>query len=145
MCLHHDHEILVNFKNNDGYTALMCAADKGNNRVMDFLLAHSEIDVNIVDENGDSTLNWAVDKEHKEIVRKIFGHGRVEKNKRNMKTAKQHLQQGKPNSKEAVFENPLIIAIEDGEAEIVKWLLEHNDVNINRYDGFFVNMSSSEP
>jgi hypothetical protein len=40
--------------------------------------------------------------------------------------------QGKQNAKEAVFESPFITAITDGEAEIVKWLLEHGDIQINR-------------
>ena len=76
--------------------------------------------------------NLNVDKEHKEIVRKIIGHGNVEKTKRNLKAVKAHLLQNKANSKESIFEYPLIAAIEDGEVEIVKWLLEHNDVQINR-------------
>ena len=129
-------EIKVNIKNNDGYTALMCAADKGNGKVMDLLLGHKNIDVNIADSNQDTALNWAVDKEHKEIVRKILAHGHVEKTKRMLKAVKSHLLQNKANSKESIFEYPLIAAIEDGEVEIVKWLLEHNDVQINRCSVF---------
>merc|ERR1719266_1523121 len=49
-----------------------------------------------------------------------------------LKAVKSHLLQNKANSKESIFEYPLIAAIEDGEVEIVRWLLEHNDVQINR-------------
>ena len=130
--------IIANFKNNDGYTALMCAADKGNTKVMELLLGHKNIDVNIADTNNDTALNWAVDKEHEEIVRKIIGHGHVEKTQRNLKAIKAHLLQNKAifgsPSRGSIFNNPLIAAIEGEEVEIVKWLLEHNDVQINRYE-----------
>ena len=49
------------------------------------------------------------------------------------KEARKHLLQNKATSKEMIFEFPLIAAINDGEVEIVKWLLEHDDVQINRY------------
>ena len=53
------------------------------------------------------------------------------------KEARKHLLQNKATSKEMIFEFPLIAAINDGEVEIVKWLLEHDDVQINRCP-FFV-------
>ena len=100
---------------------------------MSLLLNHRDIDVNIRDSSDDTALNWAIDKEHKEIVRMIFGHGQVEKSKKMWKEARKHLLQNKATSKEMIFEFPLIAAINDGEVEIVKWLLEHDDVQINRY------------
>ena len=48
------------------------------------------------------------------------------------KEARKHLLQNKATSKEMIFEFPLIAAINDGEVEIVKWLLEHDDLQINR-------------
>ena len=60
-------------KDEDGYTALIWAADNGHLAAVVELLKHPAIDVNCVDLDGHSALTWAVDKGHTELVRVLLG------------------------------------------------------------------------
>jgi outer membrane protein assembly factor BamB len=65
----------VNSKSDYGATALFFACDRGNEEMVDALLA-AEADPNVKDTFYKATpITWALQKQHKSIVAKLLGHG----------------------------------------------------------------------
>ncbi|KRX26531.1 KN motif and ankyrin repeat domain-containing protein 2 [Trichinella nelsoni] len=64
----------VNLQDEDGSTALMCAAEHGHKDVVRLLLDVPEIDATMVDQDGSTALSVAVDNGHKNIGVLIYAH-----------------------------------------------------------------------
>lgn len=57
----------VNIQDNDGSTALMCAAELGYIDIVNLLIAQPDCDLTITDHDGSSALNIAMDAGHRNI------------------------------------------------------------------------------
>ncbi|KAI1301172.1 KN motif and ankyrin repeat domain-containing protein 1 [Halotydeus destructor] len=57
----------INVQDNDGSTALMCAAEHGRSEVVRLLLSHPECDTNVLDNDGSTALSIAMESGNKDI------------------------------------------------------------------------------
>ena len=57
----------VNIRDEDGSTALMCAAEHGHMDIVKLLMKHPEININAVDNDGATALRVAMDASHRDI------------------------------------------------------------------------------
>ncbi|KRZ04010.1 KN motif and ankyrin repeat domain-containing protein 2 [Trichinella zimbabwensis] len=64
----------VNLQDEDGSTALMCAAEHGHKDIVRLLLDVPEIDASMVDQDGSTALSVAIDNGHKNIGMLIYAH-----------------------------------------------------------------------
>ncbi|KRZ14572.1 KN motif and ankyrin repeat domain-containing protein 2 [Trichinella pseudospiralis] len=64
----------VNLQDEDGSTALMCAAEHGHKDIVRLLLDVPEIDASMVDQDGSTALSVAIDSGHKNIGMLIYAH-----------------------------------------------------------------------
>jgi len=67
-------DVDVNYKHDQGFTALMYAAEQGHSKIVELLLRHNDIKVNIKNNNGDTAFILAVRSGHKEIVKQFLNH-----------------------------------------------------------------------
>lgn len=71
----------VNLQDEDGSTALMCAAEHGHAEIVRLLLSHPDCDTSIVDVDGSTALKIAVDAGHSNSVGfLLYAHQRVHRN-----------------------------------------------------------------
>ena len=73
-----------NSQNSGGFTALMCAADKGHTEIVELLLARPDIQLDTADKSGDTALVWAADKGHLEVVRLLVSDPRLSLSQRHL-------------------------------------------------------------
>lgn len=67
----------INLQDEDGSTALMCAAEHGHAEIVRLLLSHPECDSNMVDVDGSSALKIAVEAGHADIGVLLYAHQRA--------------------------------------------------------------------
>ena len=70
---------IINYKNDDGKTALYLAVEKGNVDIVKLLLSCNKLDINITN-NGKTALFLAVEKENAEIVKLLLTHDKIKVN-----------------------------------------------------------------
>jgi len=129
----------------DSITALMAAANKGDERVVDLLLRHGA-EANLQNSNGDSTLMHAAIRGHEKVVEVLLWHG-AEANLQNSfgstalmaaaqegfdQVAELLLQHGvDANPQDNKGDTALMIAAYNGNERVVEMLLEHGaEVNL---------------
>lgn len=67
----------VNLQDEDGSTALMCAAEHGHTDIVRLLLAHPDCDSSIVDVDASTALKIAVEAGHAEVGMLLYAHQRA--------------------------------------------------------------------
>ena len=97
--------------------SLMIASYFGHDRVVQFLLAHTDVQINVRSEFGWTALTMAAYEGHESIVKLLLDHKEVE-----------------VNAQGVVDETALIGAAEGGHESIVKLLLAHKNVKVNTQD-----------
>ncbi len=109
-----DRGVDVNAKTRYGATALSYASDKGHAEVVKLLLERGA-DPNVTDSfYGETPLGWALMRSHTDIIKLLIGNG--------------------ANGKERV----LIRAVRDGDAEIVKMVLERGGLTQETLNGSLI-------
>lgn len=104
----------VNEADNDGNTALICAASNGNLDLTRMLLGHSQIWVNQENNRRRTALMEAVRKGHVEVVRTLIGNSQLD-----------------IDPSDRWGNTPLMEAAESGNIEIVRILLTHPEIQIS--------------
>jgi len=69
-----DPDIDINYKDDLGFTALMCAAEQGHKEVTKLLLSRSDIKINMQNNKGATALMQAAKNGHKEVVKQFLNH-----------------------------------------------------------------------
>ena len=64
----------MNYKDDWGFNALICASLKGHKEIVSMLISNGS-NINQEDEDKQSPLHWAVKKGHKEVVEILEFHG----------------------------------------------------------------------
>lgn len=67
----------VNIQDEDGSSALMCAAEHGHADIVKLLLANSDCDTSIVDVDGNTALTIAVHAGNRDIGMLLYAHEQV--------------------------------------------------------------------
>lgn len=67
----------INLQDEDGSTALMCAAEHGHAEIVKLLLAHADCDSGIVDVDGSSALKIALEAGHADVGVLLYAHQRA--------------------------------------------------------------------
>jgi len=98
----------TNIADPDGFTALMCAAERGQTEIVELLLKNKKTDPNIAGKDGWTALMFAASRGHTEIVELL-----LENEKTN------------PNSAEKDGFSALMFAAGNGQTEVAKLLLEN--------------------
>ena len=134
------------FVSQDGITALYKAAQNGHSAIVKLLLAKGA-NPNLVNENKISPLYMAAQNGHSTIVKLLLAKGAnphlVGQNKitplyiaaqmDEVSCVKQLLAHGADPNNDAA---PLVAAAGNGHANIIKLLLKHKNIDINRYNPF---------
>ena len=108
----------VNIKDVDGNTALSLAAFFGFSNIVEMLLEQTEVDINSVDKYGRSALSLAAQKNNDNIV--------------------ELLRQGdaNPSMEDKLGRTAILWAVEFGAVDVVKRLLEEDEVNAECRDNY---------
>ncbi|CDZ77565.1 ankyrin repeat protein [Legionella massiliensis] len=94
------------------YTYLAMAIKENNVEIVKLLRNDPRIDINKTEDKGPTTLYLAVKNNNKEIVQELLKHKNIDVNKG----------------------NPLAMALNQGDFEIAKLLLNHPKINVNQLD-----------
>jgi ankyrin repeat protein len=139
----------VNEKDNIGATALILAAFGGHVKVVEKLLAQSNIDVNMKDGYGKTALAWACREGHHQIVEKLLAHPKIDINAKDYNGTSPYVtayQKGHTAILEKFLAFPelditdkylngtLIKAAKNGQETLVAKLLTQRRINANTTD-----------
>lgn len=148
-------KINVNMKDEYGYTALILAADRGYQNIVEFLLKIPNINVNIQNNRGDTALYEATSSGHRNIVKLLLQMPSINVNAQNhdgwaaihWATSENDIQMVKLlldtpglniNIQMNIGDTPLMRAFVNLDENIIKLLLSHDniDVNIQNNEGY---------
>jgi ankyrin repeat protein len=139
----------VNQQDEDGYTALIWASERGHKEIVQMLLQHKNIDLNQKGEYGKTALMLASINGHKEIVEMLLQNKYIQINQqdkngnpalmcasiRGHKEIVQMLLQNKNiqvNQQDKDGDTALMLASREGHKEIVQLLLQDKNIKINQ-------------
>ena len=133
-------KIDVNIQNNGGATALCYAVTCGEKRIVDLLLKHPNIDVNIKSNSGETSLMTGTIFGRQETVKPLLNHKDIDVNIQNEKgitalmyaTADYDKDMDKLRQSRSYVKDKVEMSL--GKQEIVKLLLNHEDIDVNIRD-----------
>jgi len=88
----------VNIQDEDGSTALMCAAEHGHTDIVRLLLAHPDCDPSIVDVDGSSALKIALEAGNRDIGVLLYAHEHVNRGTSPYSTLRRSRRGSKPTT-----------------------------------------------
>ncbi|XP_048246276.1 ankyrin repeat domain-containing protein 17-like isoform X2 [Haliotis rufescens] len=137
---------VINKKGRSGMTPVMWAARRGHREVLD-LLVRKEADLKLVDDASNSILHWAFYGGHVSMVKYVVSKNMVDINSKGrdertplMCAAREGKRQifdllvsrgGLPSEIDKDGNNILLLACWGGNEEIVKYIISHDDVDID--------------
>jgi ankyrin repeat protein len=127
-------EVDVNKADNNGKTLLFVAAAKGHVGVVKLLLAKKGVDVNKTNQYGETPLKQAAERGHAEAVKLLLAKKGVDVNKASGYQGWIDGYRFDDGYKvKLIFkQTPLMEAVRNGHAEVVKLLLAHKEVDVNK-------------